>query len=785
MTWDATEPAQSGVPLKTFLEDLRASESDQEPSNRKELMRTVVEIVSGVYAHLPLKKAMYAINPVQRLLLLKSRASEEDGPGQVTDADLQAELCAIVTALADPHTHYRQPTQKREGRVAALPFMVEQYGPPSRRKHVVSHVWKPLLDGEAVESGDFQEGVEILEWNGYPIETALERHAAHAHGGRPDARRARALDTLTLRSLEEGDPEESRVLVRFRNNETGSEGEKRFDWSVIDTRAAGDLLAVPDRFRAVNPTAEAVRRAKKQLFARASRATDHGRTSAGEDARAPSASSEVFVSERFRGVLRARRVPHHGDRFGYLRIYSFSPEMSVGSIALTDDAEAWARDFVDEVIRIIGELPQRGLVLDLRGNPGGIIQAAERLLQLFTPNKVLPTRFSFLASPLTLALVTAPPQMEHYHEWEASLKLAVATGEPYSQALPITSPEDCNDIGQCYSGPVIAVVDANTYSAGDIFAAGFVDNNVGKLLCIDEATGGGGANVWSDEHLLRALGGTALRLPPLPKFARFYVSVRRATRSGPAEGLPIEDVGVRGDLPRYDMTFADLIEGNGDLMEHCAELLVAAPFSSLDVTMVNAGQIAVDTVGLDALGVYVDGRPLCTEEIGTDSVTVAVPAGVRTVEVVGWDGEVVRQRRRLSLSGDIRGMALDERGIELGIVYTPPEVDLRSARNFFEELRRFYIWVRPFDELGIALLGRGESEYAVGILLSPREGIRTAPADSSEVERVLVTWVQQSGSAGSAWEHRTLRLGDIEEQFVALDGTENCFDQGKRMRYWR
>ena len=33
-------------------------------------------------------------------------------------------------------------------------------------------------------------------------------------------------------------------------------------------------------------------------------------------------------------------------------------------------------------------MPPDGLVVDLRGNGGGAIQAAERLLQLFTPGRV-------------------------------------------------------------------------------------------------------------------------------------------------------------------------------------------------------------------------------------------------------------------------------------------------------------------------------------------------------------------------------------------------------------
>jgi C-terminal processing protease CtpA/Prc len=59
----------------------------------------------------------------------------------------------------------------------------------------------------------------------------------------------------------------------------------------------------------------------------------------------------------------------------------------------------------------------------------------------------------------------------------------------------------CNDHGQVYGGTVIAVVDATTSSAGDLFAAGFADNEVGTIVSVGRARGAGGANVWRSDVL--------------------------------------------------------------------------------------------------------------------------------------------------------------------------------------------------------------------------------------------------------------------------------------------
>ena len=94
-------------------------------------------------------------------------------------------------------------------------------------------------------------------------------------------------------------------------------------------------------------------------------------------------------------------------------------------------------------------------------------------------------------------------------------------------------------------GPVVVVTDANTYSSGDLFTAGIVDNRIGAVVCVGEATGAGGANVWTSEDLEAAMRAAGHPFP-LPKGVSFMVAVRRAVRSGDADGVLIEDAGITG-----------------------------------------------------------------------------------------------------------------------------------------------------------------------------------------------------------------------------------------------
>ena len=498
-------------------------------------------VLEGVYAHLPAKRAAYASNPVQALTLLRRRAAD------LSSTEFHLALTSIVTGLRDAHTRYIGPSNLR-GHVATLPFLVEQYGPADDPRFLASKV-----NADAVDDPSFVEGVELLAWNGVPFGRAVEVHADRETGGRPDARRARALESLTFRALEYGPPpDEEWVIVGFRSR--GRDREIRFPWRVVAPGKADTALTPASRTAlkvAADPAAEAVRRAKKLQFAPQLWRADSDRGAA--TTMSPSTAAN-WIDTPMQDTLAARAI---SKKLGYLRIWSFDVE--------DDDA------FLDEAVRLLGLLPADGLIVDLRANPGGLIWAAERMLQLFTDTTISPTRFSLAATPLVRQMAESPFNRLELEPWSPSLQDAVSSGEQYSQPLPLTDPAWCNDRGRHYRGPVVAIVDANTYSSGDLFAAGWVDHDIGPLISVGVATGGGGANVWTSNQVRDALLGTTQAFPAMPEGTAFTLAVRRAIRSGKSEGIPIEDLGIAG-IP-YDMTKRDLMQGNRDLFAFGAGIL--------------------------------------------------------------------------------------------------------------------------------------------------------------------------------------------------------------------
>ncbi len=583
---------------------------------RLAIVDTLIAVLSGAYCHLVQKHAGYAVDPVQALQLLRLRATS------MSETAFHLAVTSIISGLRDAHTRYSGP-RSLKGRVAVLPFLVEQYGTVDAPRFLVSKV----SDRRLIADRRFGTGVELVSWNGVPFARAVDLHAERETGGRPDARLARAIETLTVRPLELGPPpDEMWVIVGYLDGQTVRE--IRMPWRVISPEAGPSghqTGSRASRLMALDRTGELRRRARKLLYC--------GELWAAEGKREPRARAAGWLSTSMPDVLSARRIQIGGQNFGHLRVWTFD----------VDDDDA----FLAEVIRLVEKLPQDGLIIDLRGNPGGLIWAAERMLQLFTPAAIAPTRFSLLATPMTRAMARSPFNRLELEAWAASLEAALSTGDSYSQPLPITDPSWCNDIGQRYSGPALCVVDANTYSSGDLFSAGFADNNIGPVICIGEASGAGGANVWTSNDLRDALSETDFALDALPDGVAYSVAIRRATRSGLSDGLPIEDIGVQG-IP-YAMTRDDLLHDNRDLLAFCASQFKGTEVTHLEATR-SASTLTVVTRGLDLLEVYADSSPVSAAmPISDGRHRIDVPTQA-TVDVIGRVRGEIRQRRRLLMA---------------------------------------------------------------------------------------------------------------------------------------
>jgi hypothetical protein len=582
---------------------------------RELLIAQALQMLESVYAHLPLKRALHANDPIQALRLLRLRHPALD------ERAFQSAMMDVFLGLRDLHTNYVLPSGYQQ-KLAFLPFRVEEFYEPGGvqpsdpvRKFVVSWV-SPV---NTVSS--LKEGVVVTHWNGSPIDLAVGRNGNREAGSNADARRAQGIEALSLRWLGMSlPPDEDWVNLTYTDG--AKTYDERFDWAVIDLEDREELLAGLRSGPSVNVALGldlnrvVLDRARKLIFDPRTIAVEE--EAAAAVAVAPAAAPEPArkqtstfpdVFERFGAVTIAGL-----GTFGYVRLKSFAPR----SGPLIDQV-------VSEFARILATLPPTGLILDVRGNGGGYINIGERILQMLTPRTITPEPFHFLATPLTLAIAAAS---DEWGGWKETIGLGIESGASFSQGFPLTNTRDCNDIGQVYQGPVVLVTDALCYSTTDIFAAGFQDHQIGVTLGCHASTGAGGATVWDHKEQLQSLKlGSTNPFSALPNGSGMRVAALRCTRVGDQTGLPVEDYGVASKV-RYYMTKEDVIGYNDNLIAAAARLLNASAKQRLQLTPAAAlprQEYTVDCDNIDRLDVTLDGRPVISRSVTASPFNVSLP----------------------------------------------------------------------------------------------------------------------------------------------------------------
>lgn len=589
------------VMLQDFLAEQDAAKFNC--ADRELIIEQALVLLEQLYVHLPLKRAMHAVDPIQRLKLLRRRIAV------LSQVEFNREMLAIFTELRDLHTNYLLP-EPFQRRTALLPFLLEEFFQDGTRQYMVSHV------ATGFRHTWFKAGVIVTHWNGTPIDRAVALNAEQQMGSNPEARHARGLEAMTIRPLMlTVPPDEEWVMVRYLAKD--GPHEIQFRWRVLEPTPSPDSVD-PNKSETLSAFAlgydaltETARRVKKFLFSPQALETEKRMAMLGADA----TKRDLKKNSTMPDVFSFRAVETPSGTFAYIRIWTFM---------VSDEAA-----FVNEFIRILEMLPQNGLLLDVRANGGGLIQAGERLLQVLTPRAIEPSRLHFINSPLTRELST---RVEWLSRWRESIEQAVETGSAFSYGFPLQSSSAYNSLGQKYHGPVVLIVDALCYSTTDIFAAGFQDHHIGKILGTTGNMGAGGANVWTHELLRELMPEDNSPFKKLPNGASFRVAIRRTTRVGEHSGVPLEGLGVIPDAV-HRMTANDLLNQNEDLIRKAGEMLAACPVRELDAKLAGENgslKITVNTKNIARLDVYVDERPQTSLDVDDGKTTLSVSTAAQT-----------------------------------------------------------------------------------------------------------------------------------------------------------
>jgi hypothetical protein len=581
------------MPLRTFRDHAR-EEGRFGPPEMLDVAEHAQELLSRFYVHLPVKRTVHAANPEQRLSVVCAQLEDAlvSGHHPFTEEQFHYEMTAIFTSLRDRHTTYLLPHPYRTA-VAFLPFLIEQCTDGSeKRRFIVSKTCGAFSEDPtfAVPVNPARDPiVEVTHWNGTRIERAIDLNADSNAGSNRAARWTRGLDRLSFRWMGIGPPPtEDWVVLTYSVG--GRERHLRFPWLVVwnpevdapptDTRKSFSL--------GLDPEGEWIRKVKRGLYG------GHGQHTRKSDSQA--------TNWRGRLAYREQQTGKRDRRYGYLRIYSFEVD--------GDDHEG----FVTQVVRVLNRRPPvDGLIIDVRGNPGGHMVAAERLLQLFSPSPVDQEALQFINTPSSARLASRFFRGSESRAFAPLRNEALGTASPYISSLPLDDAGIYNSLGQRYQGPVVLITDALAYSASEVFAAGFDDHRLGTIIGVGGQTGGGGGNVWDYEKVQEVWNseGAPYWFKDLPQGASFTIAIRRLTRVRERGGLALEDLGVVATHP-YSLTTADVLEDNKDLRATAVKLLEEDEGRRyhLDADYDDdRGGFVVSARNVDQVDVFVDERP--------------------------------------------------------------------------------------------------------------------------------------------------------------------------------
>ncbi len=549
------EAAPDQISAIINLDEFLSTAGELSAEDRRSIVDKAQFLLEDIYVHLPLKRAMHAIDPVQKLKLLRRKVNA------LTERQFHNEMIEIFKSLRDLHTNYILPDPYRV-HTAFLPFMMEEfYDDQNNRRYIVSRMLVGFTHPE------FKPGVEVTHWSGAPVDAAVAQNADREAGSNEPARHVRGLDAMTVRPMAMTLPPIEEWVVIGYTGEDNTARELRIPWQVFkpDDAVVSGIVASLSETHATSAVGldlnmELTNRARRALFVEDSVAREKRAESLlAQGTQGDAKLDSLLASTSFHPNTFEFKTINDGNReLGYLRIRTFS--------------EPSPDQFIAEVQRILALLPQDGLIIDVRNNGGGIILNGERMLQLFTDEIVEAERLHFINNDSTLAIAESDALGGFANRWSKSIEISVVTGAVYSQGFPIESADETNAIGRKYPGKVALITDARCYSTTDIFAAGFQDNKIGRIIGVDDNTGAGGANVFSYSLLRTVLASTDRPLDPLPGGTDMRVAIRQTTRVKDNAGVPLEDLGVQPD-ESHNISRNDVLNDNVDLISAAARLV--------------------------------------------------------------------------------------------------------------------------------------------------------------------------------------------------------------------
>lgn len=531
----------------------RTNASPLSPQEKRQIILTVIRVYSRVNPHIFMHRKVLGLNIVSEFKKVARKTRE-----RMTNFEFHMDMIRVFQMMNDRHAQYAAPRPLSTA-FAWLGFFVREIyegkGSASRvPKYIVADIVKDILPA----SVKLSLGSEIVSYNGMDIHQAINTLGRRGYGANKGAKQQDGIAQLTYRDTTSINfPLQESITIGFRD-ERGYKMEARLPWlyeEISDFRLFSIL--------------------KQSTDAQVSNSSDsfslRGSTGHASLVKLPQSNKQsrtnIQVFSFTKNVLGAEEIQTKQGPIGRLQVSSFK-------VPLSDHYR-----YESELTRILPRMPKNGLIVDLRGNSGGSMALVKVLAELVSSKKVKEQPFSVRATSLTSTLFRdfdtsdADTRLKKLIDSvRGALRSAISAKERFTKPIgSLYFEAESMERKPAYSGPVITLMDAKTFSAAEAYTALQMDENRSLVVGTAEASGGGGGLVAHYSELRRffskAVG------DKLPGEVGFSTPYAKWFRTEKRVGQVVERVGVAPDI-RYYYTREDALKDDIDLYEFLAKKLV-------------------------------------------------------------------------------------------------------------------------------------------------------------------------------------------------------------------
>lgn len=498
-------------------------------SARHEIIDAAITMISQVNPNVFIQRNILKIDAVKELETLRARESS------YSNFEFHHQMMVIFSRLDDLHTVYIPTPALGSSTATLLVDFVEYYKEGGNRPC--------YMRGDAMfESNfaDFPFGSDIISLNGQPVGLSAYRLGRDSSATNFGARLANSEFYLTNRPLSVFPmPAKDEARIRYKHP-NGTKLQIRVPWTYITSSPKHEYKNESLGERVVNP-----------LFDREQPRRGDKKPPTEYQTAKPLKRRNIPFSAALNESLSLEIITANKAKFARFSIRSFEFNVTVESLT--------------ELLEVVGSIKVPRLVVDIRENGGGASLLTKVLFEIIC-ERTLPSTPYFVRATEVVRRLT---KTSTYRELAAGVRDALRAGEQFSGPMSdLNKLEDSfkpveRFFEPVFTGELILLFDGSTYSAGDLFAAWFKDQEAGVTVGVHSATGGGGATVLEYDQLAK-LGAFPGGKAKLPNGVRMTTAFSRLFRSGEKSGAFIENRGVTPDV-RYFYTKFDAFNNDDGL----------------------------------------------------------------------------------------------------------------------------------------------------------------------------------------------------------------------------